>query len=221
MLSCSARISVEPECRSRVQPEAAHGSDVELLHAVARGDEAALARLYDAYRVILFSLLVRILNSREEAEDILQDVFYQFVAGFETIESLDRVTSWLYSVARNKIIDRYRRDAARPKRTDFELLAGKDDDAPLTLQEILPDLDNSPESTLLREAIWDEITEALAELPADQREIFIQNEIEEKGFREISEETGVSINTLLSRKRYAIIALRKRLQSFYNDTLGD
>ena len=159
-------------------------------------------------------------NNVEEAEDILQDVFYQFVAGFETIESLDRVTSWLYSVARNKIIDRYRRDAARPKRTDFELLAGKDDDAPLTLQEILPDLDNSPESTLLREAIWDEITEALAELPADQREIFIQNEIEEKGFREIAEETGVSINTLLSRKRYAIIALRKRLQSFYNDTLG-
>jgi RNA polymerase sigma factor (sigma-70 family) len=160
-------------------------------------------------------------NNVEEAEDILQDVFYQFVAGFETIESLDRVTSWLYSVARNKIIDRYRRDAARPKRTDFELLAGKDDDAPLTLQEILPDLDNSPESTLLREAIWDEITDALAELPADQREIFILNEIEEKGFREIAEETGVSINTLLSRKRYAIIALRKRLQSFYNDTLGD
>ena len=156
----------------------------------------------------------------EEAEDILQDVFYQFVAGFETIESLDRVTSWLYSVARNKIIDRYRRDAARPKRTDFELLAGRDDDTPLTLQEILPDLDNSPESTLLREAIWDEITEALAELPVEQREIFILNEIEEKGFREIAEETGISINTLLSRKRYAILALRKRLQSFYDDTLG-
>lgn len=158
-------------------------------------------------------------SSSEEAEDILQDVFYQFVAGFETIESLDRVTSWLYSVARNKIIDRYRRDAARPKKTDFELVTGKDDDAPLTLQDILPDLDSSPESTLLREAIWDEITDALEELPADQREIFIQNEIEEKSFREIAEETGVSINTLLSRKRYAIIALRKRLQSFYNDII--
>jgi RNA polymerase sigma factor (sigma-70 family) len=157
----------------------------------------------------------------EEAEDILQDVFYQFVAGFDAIESIDRTTSWLYSVARNKIIDRYRRDAVRPKRTDFELLSGKDDDAPLTLQEILPDLDSSPESTLLREAIWDEITDALAELPANQREIFILNEIEEKGFREISEETGVSINTLLSRKRYAIIALRKRLQKFYDDVVGN
>ncbi len=157
----------------------------------------------------------------EEAEDILQDVFYQFIEGFNSIQSLDRVTSWLYSVARNKIIDRYRRDAARPKRTDFELLAGRDEDAPLTLAEILPDLDNSPESTLLREAIWDEITEALENLPSEQREIFIQNEIEEKGFRAISEETGVSINTLLSRKRYAIIALRKSLQNFYDDTLGN
>lgn len=158
-------------------------------------------------------------SSSEEAEDILQDVFYQFVAGFETIESLDRVTSWLYSVARNKIIDRYRRDAARPKKTDFELVTGREDDAPLTLQDILPDLDNSPESTLLREAIWDEITDALDELPADQREIFIQNEIEERSFREIAEETGVSINTLLSRKRYAILALRKRLQSFYDEII--
>ena len=157
----------------------------------------------------------------EEAEDILQDVFYQFVAGFDTIESIDRITSWLYSVARNKIIDRYRRDAARPKRTDFELAAGKDDDAPLTLQDILPDFDNTPESTLLREAIWDEITDALEELPKEQRMIFIQNEIEEKSFREISEETGLSINTLLSRKRYAILSLRKRLQKFYEDVVNN
>jgi RNA polymerase sigma factor (sigma-70 family) len=160
-------------------------------------------------------------STMEEAEDILQDVFYQFVAGFQSIESLDRVTSWLYSVARNKIIDRYRRDASRPQRTDFELISGRDDEAPLTLQEILPDLDNTPEATLLREAIWDEISEALADLPEEQRAIFILNEIEEKGFREISEETGVSINTLLSRKRYAIMALRKRLQKFYDDLTQD
>jgi RNA polymerase sigma factor (sigma-70 family) len=159
-------------------------------------------------------------SSVEEAEDILQDVFFQFVSGLETIESLDRVTSWLYSVARNKIIDRYRRDASRPQRTDFEWITGKEDDVPLTLQDILPDLDNTPESTLLREAIWDEITDALAELPADQREIFIQNEMEEKSFREIADETGISINTLLSRKRYAILALRKRLQRFYDDVVS-
>jgi len=158
-------------------------------------------------------------NNSEEAEDILQDVFYQFVAGFEGIESIDRITSWLYSVARNKIIDRYRRDAVRPRKADFESASGKRDDesAPLTLQDILPDFGNSPDAVLLREAIWDEIMDALDELPAEQRQIFIQNEIEERGFREISEETGVSINTLLSRKRYAIMALRKRLQRFYED----
>ena len=162
----------------------------------------------------------RVSNS-EEAEDILQDVFYQFVAGFESIESLDRVTSWLYSVARNKIIDRYRREAARPRKADFEGAVSRDDEAPLTLQEILPDLDNTPEASLLRDAIWDEISLALDELPRDQREIFIQNEMEERSFREISEQTGVSINTLLSRKRYAIIALRKRLQRFYDDVIGE
>ncbi|MEO7991227.1 MAG: RNA polymerase sigma factor [Chryseolinea sp.] len=165
----------------------------------------------------LLSFIRNRVSSVEEAEDILQDVFYQFVAGYESIESLDRVTSWLFQVARNKIIDRYRRDAARPQRTDFGVSSGSDDDAPLTLQEILPDLGNTPEDALFREVLWDAIMEALDELPADQRQIFIQNEMEERGFREISEETGVSINTLLSRKRYAILALRKKLQRLYNE----
>lgn len=169
----------------------------------------------------LLSFIRGRVKSAEEAEDILQDVFYQFVAGFEAIESMDRVTSWLYSVARNKIIDRYRRDASRPRTTSFDGSLSNEDDAPLTLQEILPDLDQTPEGTLLRDAIWEEIMTALEELPAEQREIFIQNEIEEQGFREIAERTGVSINTLLSRKRYAILALRKRLQRFYDDVVGD
>ena len=160
-------------------------------------------------------------RTSEEAEDILQDVFVQFVAGFDTIDSVDRITSWLYSVARNKIIDRYRRDAVRPQKTDFEFTAGRDDDAPLRLQDILPDLGNSPEASLLRDAIWDQIMLALEELPVEQREIFIQNEMEERSFREIAEETGLSINTLLSRKRYAIMALRKKLQTFYDDVVGD
>ena len=156
-------------------------------------------------------------STTEEAEDILQDVFYQFVAGFDTIESLDRVTSWLFSVARNKIIDRYRREASRPQRTELGVHAANDEDSPITLEEILPDLGNTPEDSYLREMIWDAILEALDDLPADQRLIFIQNEMEERSFREISEETGVSINTLLSRKRYAILALRKKLQSLYDE----
>jgi RNA polymerase sigma factor (sigma-70 family) len=167
----------------------------------------------------LLSFIRGRVSSSEEAEDILQDVFYQFVAGFEAIESMDRVTSWLYSVARNKIIDRYRRDASRPKTTPLDGSTSQVDDAPLTLQEILPDLGNTPEGTLLREAIWEEITSALEDLPSEQREIFILNEIEEQSFREISEHTGISINTLLSRKRYAVLALRKRLQTFYEEVI--
>src|SRR6187402_2530664 len=97
----------------------------------------------------LLSFIRNRVSNVEEAEDILQDVFYQFVAGYETIESLDRVTSWLFSVARNKIIDRYRRDAARPKRAELTLSAGSDDDAPLTLQDILPDLGNTPDNAYL------------------------------------------------------------------------
>lgn len=156
-------------------------------------------------------------SSVEEAEDILQDVFYQFIAGYDTIESLDRVTSWLFSVARNKIIDRYRRESSRPKRADLGSITGGEDDSPLTLQDILPDLGNTPEDAYLRDVIWDAIMEALDELPSDQREVFILNEIQERSFRDIAEERGVSINTLLSRKRYAILALRKKLQRFYND----
>lgn len=165
----------------------------------------------------LLSFIRNRVSSLEEAEDILQDVFFQFVAGYDTIESLDRVTSWLFSVARNKIIDRYRRDASRPQRAELTLQAESEDDGPMTLQEILPDLGNTPEDAMLREVIWTAIMEALDELPAEQREIFILNEMEDRGFREIAEETGVSINTLLSRKRYAILALRKKLQQLYND----
>ena len=165
----------------------------------------------------LLSFIRNRVSSLEEAEDILQDVFFQFVAGYETIESLDRVTSWLFSVARNKIIDRYRKESARPKRTDLSWQSGSDEDAPLTLQEILPDLGNTPEDTYFREVIWDAIVDALDDLPEDQREIFILNEMEDRSFREIAEETGTSINTLLSRKRYAILSLRKKLQQLYDE----
>ena len=165
----------------------------------------------------LLSFIRNRVSTTEEAEDILQDVFFQFVAGYDTIESLDRVTSWLFSVARNKIIDRYRKESTRPQRRDLSWESGLDGDTPLTLQEILPDLGNTPEDAVMREVIWAAIVEALDELPADQRQIFILNEMEDRSFREISEETGISINTLLSRKRYAILALRKKLQLLYDE----
>lgn len=165
----------------------------------------------------LLGFIRKRVSNLEEAEDILQDVFYQFIVGYDTIESLDRVTSWLFSVARFKIIDRYRKNAASPKKIDFRNVSGVEEDSPLTLQEILPDLGNTPEDVLLREAIWDAILEALDDLPKEQRLVFIQNELEERSFREIAEVIGISINTLLSRKRYAILALRKKLQRLYEE----
>jgi RNA polymerase sigma factor (sigma-70 family) len=129
-------------------------------------------------RARLLGFIRNRVSSTEEAEDILQDVFYQFVAGFDTIESLDRVTSWLFSVARNKIIDRYRRDASRPQRITLGLPRSNDEEGPISLQDILPDLGNTPEDAYLREIIWEAIMDALDDLPADQREIFIQNEME-------------------------------------------
>lgn len=165
----------------------------------------------------LLSFIRNRVSTVEEAEDILQDVFFQFVAGYDTIESLDRVTSWLFSVARNKIIDRYRKESVRPKRRELSWQTGLEEDSPITLQEILPDLGNTPEDALLRDVIWAAVMDALDELPADQREIFVLNELEDKSFREIAEESGVSINTLLSRKRYAILALRKKLQQLYDE----
>lgn len=165
----------------------------------------------------LLSFIRNRVSSLEEAEDIMQDVFYQFIAGYDSIESLDRVTSWLFSVARNKIIDRYRRDAVRPKRANLTQQGTQEEESTLSIQDILPDLGNTPEDAYLREMIWEEIMEALDDLPPEQRDVFVRNEIEEKSFRELAEEQNVSINTLLSRKRYAILALRKRLQKLYDE----
>jgi RNA polymerase sigma factor (sigma-70 family) len=162
----------------------------------------------------------RVANA-EEAEDILQEVFLQFVSAFESIESLDRVTAWLYRVARNKIIDRYRSRAAHPQHTALDAMEGADDEGPLSLREILPDLGNTPEAALLRDAIWEEVMLALDALPEEQRAVFVWNEMQERSFREIADETGVPLNTLLSRKRYAVLALRRRLQQFYNDLISD
>ena len=149
-----------------------------------------------------------------EAEDILQDVFYQLTVGFRDIRTIENLTSWLYRVAGNKIIDRFRKK--KPDNFSYYDYSGIDDDQPLTLEEILPSLDESPEKEELRELVWEEIQEGLNEMPPEQAQVFILHEFEEKSFREISAMTGLSVNTLLSRKRYAVLFLRNKLTSLYN-----
>jgi RNA polymerase sigma factor (sigma-70 family) len=161
----------------------------------------------------LFSFIRKRVASREDAEDILQDVFIQFTERYSMIESIDKVTSWLFTVARNKITDLYRKKKPEP----FSYKGSAGDESGTSFYDLLPDLGNTPEDQYLRSLIMERLEEALEELPAAQREIFIQNEFEDRSFKEISEETGESINTLLSRKRYAVLYLRERLKDLYNE----
>jgi len=163
----------------------------------------------------LFNFIKKRVSDPGDAEDILQDVFYQLWQGYDTIENLERVTSWMFRVARNKIIDRYR----KLKPASFSEIDGvrADDEAPLLLADLIGDTKSSPEDIYTRELIWESIEGALAELPKSQRDVFVWHELEDLSFREMSDRTGDSINTLLSRKRYAVTFLRKQLQELYNE----
>ena len=153
--------------------------------------------------------------NEEDAEDILQDVFYQYISGYETLQRLEKTTAWLFRVARNRITDWFR----KKKPTNFSSISvgNNEDGEEMNLEDILPDLSNVPDRPLFQNAIMEAIQEALDELPETQREIFTMHEFEDLSFKQISERTGLSVNTLLSRKRYAVIHLRKRLQVLYDE----
>jgi len=154
-------------------------------------------------------------RSYEDAEDILQDVLYQFLRGFDDIRSTERITSWLFTVTRNRITDYYRKKKPEPF-SDKQVVSREEDGAPLMLEDILPALTRDPEDEMMRDMIWEAIDSALDEMPEEQRDVFIWNEFEDKSFKEISAATGEGVNTLLSRKRYAILFLRKKLKELYN-----
>jgi RNA polymerase sigma factor (sigma-70 family) len=163
----------------------------------------------------LLGFIRKQVRSYEDAEDILQDVLYQFLRGFEDIRSTERITSWLFTVTRNKITDYYRKKKPESFSNKQEV-SNEEDGAPLMLEDILPALTRDPEDEMMRDMIWDAIDRALDEMPAEQRDVFIWNEFEDRSFKEISAVTGEGVNTLLSRKRYAILFLRKKLQALYN-----
>jgi len=148
-----------------------------------------------------------------DAEDILQDVFFELVAAYRLMKPVEQVGAWLFRVARNRIIDRFR----KRKPETVRLGESKAEEGALSLEELLPSSDASPEAAFVRNVLMDEIGEALAELPPEQREVFIANEIEGHTFAEIAQETGTSINTLLSRKRYAVLHLRRHLREVYQE----
>ncbi|MBZ5662652.1 MAG: sigma-70 family RNA polymerase sigma factor [Acidobacteriia bacterium] len=154
-----------------------------------------------------------------EAEDILQDVFYELVEAYRLMKPIEQVGAWLFRVARNRIIDVFRKKKpeAMPGTRSVLQNPGEEGAERLTLEELLPSPEAGPEAEYARSVLLDELDAALEELPEDQRDVFVAHEIEGRSFKEISAETGVSMNTLLSRKHHAVLHLRRRLQSIYEE----
>ncbi len=151
-----------------------------------------------------------------DAEDILQEVFYELIEANRLLMPIQHVTGWLFQVARNRITDLFRKK--KPESfSDAPVARGEDDDELLRLDELLPSPDAGPAALYARRVLLDELESAMEELPDEQREVFIAHELEGRTFKEMSAATGVSINTLLSRKRYAVLHLRERLQTVYDE----
>ena len=164
----------------------------------------------------LLAYIRRWIADTAEAEDILQEALFELVLAYRMLQPVEQAGAWLARVARNRIIDRFRRGGRlRPG----EGRADEDDAAGGGLAELLPAADGGPEAAAMREVLLAEIEAALAELPAEQREVFVAQELDGVSFRELAQRTGVSINTLLSRKRYAVRFLRTRLQAAWDEWL--
>jgi RNA polymerase sigma factor (sigma-70 family) len=149
-----------------------------------------------------------------DAEDILQDVFSELVEAVRMLRPIEQVGAWLFQVARNRIIDRFRRRSVAPQQVST---AVESEDAVAALADLLPSPRAGPEAQYARRLLVEELDAALEELPAEQREVFIAHELEGRSFRELAQRQGVNINTLLSRKRYAVRYLRQRLQQIYRE----
>ena len=156
-------------------------------------------------------------RSVDDAEDILQEVFYQLAEADRLMKPVDQIAAWLYTVARNRITDSYRKKKAEPLP---EIASDEDEEFIEDLSSLIFDNGNTPETEYLRSMVWTELDKALNELPSEQREVFVMNELEGISFKEISEMTGEQVNTLISRKRYAVLHLRERLQDLYNDIMN-
>jgi len=170
----------------------------------------------------LFDFIRKRVPSEEDAQDILQDVFFQLTESYRLMKPIEQVSSWLFTVARNKITDMFR----KKKPANFSSLAfdnqGADEEGEsFSIADFLPDGTESPEMADLRKIIIRTMQGALDELPEEQREVFMMQEMEDMSFKEIAELTGEPVNTLISRKRYAVLHLRERLKNVYNELLNN
>lgn len=173
-----------------------------------------ISEVVERERSRLRSFIRRRVPDPGEAEDILQEVFYELVRANRLLMPIEHVTGWLFRVARNRITDLFRR--RQPQRfTDLEASGGEGER--LRPEEVLPSPDAGPEALFARRLLLEELELAIEELPEDQREVFLAHEVEGRSFREMAAATGVSVNTLLSRKHHAVLRLRERLRSVYDE----
>ncbi|MEW5800257.1 MAG: RNA polymerase sigma factor [Bacteroidota bacterium] len=191
-------------------------SERSVVNAIALAKQPAAHdaadKAFRSQRKRLLDFIRQRVRTEEDAEDILSDVFYQLMASYSVTEPIEKMTSWLFTVARNKIIDWYRK-----KRPESLPRSENDPALPLNLEDILYDPTQNPDQVYARSLVWTELADALDELPNEQKEVFVMHELEGKSFKEIAEATGEPINTLLSRKRYAVLFLREKLQEMYDE----
>lgn len=162
----------------------------------------------------LRSFIRRRVADEGEADDILQDVFYEFVLAYRLMKPVEQASGWLFRVARNRIIDFFRRK--KPEALADQAAIAEDGEV-LLLEDLLPSEEAGPEAAYARKVLLEELEDALDELPDEQREVFVAHEIEGRSFKQLAAESGVSVNTLLSRKHYAVNHLRERLQKIYDE----
>jgi RNA polymerase sigma factor (sigma-70 family) len=181
-------------------------------NALMAEQDKRIAETVTRERGRLGNFIRRRVPDASEAEDILQDVFYEFVEAYRLPEPIEQVGAWLFRVARYRIIDRFRKkkEEALPEVSD-------DADERTWLDEVLPSAEAGPEAAYARQVLMEELYAALDELPGDQRSIFIAHELDGRSFKEIAEESGVGVNTLLARKRYAVMHLRAKLKDIYDE----
>ncbi|MBI5442226.1 MAG: sigma-70 family RNA polymerase sigma factor [Deltaproteobacteria bacterium] len=179
---------------------------------MTREEDQGISEVIRQERSRLYGFIRGRVPDPRDAEDILQEVFCELVEANRLLMPIEHVTGWLFRVARNRITDLFRRKGPERFGEAAGPLADDEDDEPLGLEELLPSPDAGPQARYARNVLLGELELAVAELPREQRDVFIWHELDGRSFKEMAAETGVSVNTLLSRKRYAVLHLRKRLK---------
>jgi RNA polymerase sigma factor (sigma-70 family) len=184
---------------------------------MTRDEDQRVSDVFEKEHARLQNFIRRRVLDPSDAEDILQDVFYALVEANRLLVPVEHVTGWLFRVARNRITDLFRKKTPEPF---SDIAVPGDDDERLRLEDLLPSPGAGPEALYARRVLLEELEMAIDELPDEQREVFVAHELEGRSFKEMAAETGVSVNTLLSRKRYAVLHLRERLQDIYDEFMN-